>query len=164
MGKPALLLERAPKASAAKDIGFVFDTTVPEGGKAIKQAIAPYPDSQAKFVWDPAAKSWDVWLNKKPARATEGGTQHATTVVFQYVRQYDSGYHDKYSGHTPMLVSVGTGKGVVLRDGKAWPVTWSRPVATGGTTYTLADGQRMTFAPGQVWVVLVNNKSKVSLG
>ena len=163
MGKPALLLDRAPKASTAKDIGFVFSTTAPAGGKAIKSATAPYPASQAQFVWNPSAKSFDVRLNGKAARAAEGGTQHATTVVLQYVRQTDSGYHDKYSGHTPKLDTVGTGKAWVLRDGMAYPVTWSRPSPTGGTTFTGADGQVVAFAPGQVWVALVNNKSKVTL-
>jgi len=33
-------------------------------------------------------------------------------------------------------------------------VHWSRPSLNGGTTYTLPNGQRMRFAPGQVWVVL----------
>jgi hypothetical protein len=35
----------------------------------------------------------------------------------------------------------------------AYDVRWSRPSADGGTTYTLPSGQRMKFAPGQVWVV-----------
>jgi hypothetical protein len=163
MGHPAALLGRAPHASAARDIGFVFSTQAPAGGRAVKTAIAPYPDSQAKFVWDAKAGSFDVWLNKRPARATEGGIQHATTVVLQYVHQADSGFGDRYGGTTPKLDTVGTGKAWVLRDGKAYAVTWSRPVATGGTTFTGADGQVVAFAPGQVWVVLVNSKSKVTL-
>jgi hypothetical protein len=42
----------------------------------------------------------------------------------------------------------------VLRDGRAWTTHWSRRSANGGTTFTTVSGQRMTFAPGQVWVVL----------
>ncbi len=163
MGHPAALLARAPHASAAKDIGFVFSTAVPSGGRTVKAAVAPYPASQAKFVWDPAAKSFDVWLNKKPARATEGGIQHASTVVLQYVRQTDSGFGDRYGGKTPKLGTVGTGKAWVLRDGRAYYVTWSRPVATGGTTFTGPDGQVVAFAPGQVWIALVNSRAKVSI-
>jgi hypothetical protein len=33
-------------------------------------------------------------------------------------------------------------------------VHWSRRTLDGGTAYTLPDGKRMLFAPGQVWVVL----------
>jgi len=163
MGHPAALLARAPKASKAHDIGFVFSTAVPAGGRPVKAAVAPYPASQAKFVWNAKAGSFDVWLNKRPARATEGGTQHASTVILQFVTQTDSGYGDRYGGTTPKLATVGSGKAWVLRDGRAYAVTWSRPDATGGTTFTGADGQVVTFAPGQVWVALVNSKSKVAL-
>jgi hypothetical protein len=159
-GVPTQLLARAPKASVSQDIGFVFSADAPAGGKAVKSVTANYPSSQAKFVWNAQAKAFDVLLNKRPALATEGGTQHATTVVIQYVRQYDSGFGDKFGGRTPKLETVGTGKGWVLRDGKAYPVTWTRPSATSGTRFTGADGQLVPFAVGQVWVVLVNNKTK----
>jgi hypothetical protein len=159
-GVPSQLLARAPKASVSQDIGFVFSAEAPAGGKAVKSVTAKYPASQAKFVWNAKAKAFDVLLNKKPARATEGGNQHATTVVVQYVRQHDSGYGDKFGGKTPMLETVGTGKGWVLRDGRAYAVTWARSAAASGTTFTGADGQLVPFAAGQVWVVLVNNKTK----
>ena len=97
------------------------------------------------------------------ATATEGGIQHASTVVLQYVRQTDSGFGDRYGGKTPKLDTVGTGKAWVLRDGRAYYVTWSRPVATGGTTFTGPDGQVVAFAPGQVWIALVNSRTKVSI-
>jgi len=46
------------------------------------------------------------------------------------------------------------GSGVVLGDGRAYAIRWSRPAADGGTTFTTAQGQPMTFARGPVWVVL----------
>jgi len=42
----------------------------------------------------------------------------------------------------------------VLRGGRSYSGRWSRPLANGGTTFTTAKGQPMTFARGQVWVVL----------
>ena len=84
-------------------------------------------------------------------------------MVLQYVVQKDSGFGDKYGGRTPLLKTVGTGKGWVLRDGRAYPVTWTRSSATSGTTFTGADGQVVAFKPGQEWVVLVNSKSKVAI-
>jgi hypothetical protein len=51
----------------------------------------------------------------------------------------------------------------VLRDGMAYAVTWTRSSLTSGTTFTGADGQPVPFAAGQVWVVLVNNKTKAVL-
>ena len=99
---------------------------------------------------------FDVCLNGSPARATEGGTQQATTVVIQYVKQYDSGFGDKFGGRTPKEETIGTGKGWVLRNGKAYRSPGSAAGKKRPTTFVGADGQVVAFAPGQVWVVLVN--------
>ncbi len=40
------------------------------------------------------------------------------------------------------------------RDREAWQAHWSRAHGSDGTTFTTSSGQRMTFAPGPVWVVL----------
>ncbi len=160
MGRPRELLDRAPKASAAKDIGFRFDVAAPPGGRPAKSVTADYPASQVRFVWDPAKRRYDVLLNKAPARAAGGGTQHATTVVVQHVTQRDSGYGDKYGGRTPKEETIGAGTGWVLRDGRAYQVRWSRPTAKSGTTFTHG-ATVVPFAPGQVWVVLVNKATKV---
>ena len=54
---------------------------------------------------------------------------------------------------SPFAPTVGRGEAVVLRDGKAYRGTWSRPKASDGTEFTF-QGRRMTFHPGRVWVVL----------
>jgi hypothetical protein len=163
MGRPEQLLARAPHASRAKDIGFRFDVNAPAGGRRATSVTASYPDSQARFRWDAEHGRYDVFLNKAPARATGGGTQHATTVVVQYVDQVDSGFGDKYGGRTPKEQTVGRGTGWVLRDGNAYRVRWSRPRAAKGTTFTTKDGTVLPFAPGQVWVALVDRTKHVTL-
>ena len=54
----------------------------------------------------------------------------------------------------PYAESTGSGSGLVLRGGQAYPIRWSRPGVDGGTMFTTPSGQVMTFARGQVWVVL----------
>ena len=111
MGRPTQLFERAPKASTSKDIGFAFAYETPAGGTAVRKVTATYPGSQAQFVWSSAENAFDVRLNRRPARAAEGGTQKATTVVIQYVKQYDSGFGDSYGGRTPKEETIGSGTG-----------------------------------------------------
>jgi len=79
------------------------------------------------------------------------------------VKQYDSGFGDKFGGRTPKEETIGAGQGWVLRDGQAWKVTWSRPDALAPTQFVGADGQVVAFAPGQVWVVLVNKRTPVKV-
>jgi hypothetical protein len=75
-------------------------------------------------------------------------------IVIQYVNQGDSIYKDSGGNFTPLIETVGSGTAVVLRDGQRFDATWSRPIATGGTTYSVA-GSPMAFAPGQTWVLYV---------
>lgn len=161
MGRPAQLLDRAGKSAVAKDIGYCFTDVAPTGGRAATTVTASYPDSQARFGWN--GTTYDVFLNKRPARAAGGGTQHATTVVIQYVKQHNSGFGDKYGGKTPKEETIGTGTGWVLRDGRAYQITWTRPTAASPTRFTGADGAVVAFAPGQVWVALVNRDTRVTL-
>ena len=163
MGYATNLLARAPDASPARDIGYLFSVQAPLGGKKITTATVKYPSSLVQFLWNAAGTNYDVWLNGKRARAAEGGTQHAATVVIEYVDQHASGYGDKFGGLTPKEETIGKGTGWILRDGQAWPVTWNRPTLTVGTTYTGADGKIVNFAPGQIWVVLINKTTPAKL-
>ena len=92
-------------------------------------------------------------MDGRPAVTTDGGRLSPATVVIQYTTVRTSRFLE-YGKPPPYAESTGSGTALVLRDGKAWTTHWSRPKAGGGTTFTTAGGQPMTFAPGQVWIVL----------
>ena len=146
------LLRQAPRASKARDIGFRFGPP-PSGGKATRSASVSYPAASFTFTWSPAKNRWLVSIDGARAVTTDGGRLAPATVVIQYTTVRTSRFLE-YGKPPPYAESVGSGTALVLRDGKEWTTHWSRPSANGGTTFTTASGQRMTFAPGQVWVVL----------
>ena len=112
-----------------------------------------YPAASFAFRWSARDGRWLIWMDGSPARAAEGGPLSAATVVIQYTRVRTSRFLEAGS-RPPYAESTGTGTGVVLRGGKAYPVRWSRPNADGGTTFTTMSGQVMPFARGPVWMVL----------
>jgi Protein of unknown function (DUF3048) N-terminal domain/Protein of unknown function (DUF3048) C-terminal domain len=150
--RPAALLADARGASDARDIGFRFGAQ-PDGGQAAASYSVSYPDASFTFRWSAQAGRWLVWMDGAPALATEGGQLGGSTVIIQYTQVKTSRFLEAGS-RPPYAVSTGSGRAVVLRNGQEFTVRWSRPSADGGTTYTLPDGKRMLFAPGQVWVVL----------
>jgi hypothetical protein len=153
-------LSHAPKATLDHDMGFVFSTDVPLGGLPMDKARATWGESQASFNFDPDTGLYRVSLNGERAHAEENDRgQNAATVIIQNVKQRQSQYWDKGGGNTPHAQTIGTGTATVLRDGLAWEVTWSRPDAESGTTFTRADGTPMTFKPGQQWIVLLNART-----
>jgi Protein of unknown function (DUF3048) N-terminal domain/Protein of unknown function (DUF3048) C-terminal domain len=157
-------VKRAPKATPARDMGFVFDAQVPEGGLNATRASMRWGYASAGFDYDTKDAEYRISLNGRPARAEEwSGGQRAATVVIQYVRQKKSQFWDKGGGNTPHAETIGTGTAMVLRDGRAWKTTWSRPNAKSGTTFTLRDGSLLPFKPGQLWIVLLDRKRPASI-
>jgi hypothetical protein len=84
-------------------------------------------------------------------------------VIVQYVQVHPSGYGDKFGGVTPMSETVGQGKALVLRDGRAYTAAWSRPTKSAGTRFTVG-GRDLPLAPGQVWVLLVRSNRPATIG
>jgi hypothetical protein len=156
--------KRAPKATAVKDMGFVFGDAVPDGGLNATSATMVWGYASAGFDYDKKAHEYRISLNGQPARAEEwSGGQRASTVVIQYVKQTRSQFWDKGGGNTPHAETIGKGTAMVMRDGLVWKTTWYRPNAKSGTTFTLPNGQLMTFRPGQLWVVLLDKKRTATI-
>jgi hypothetical protein len=146
------LLAQAPGASKARDIGFRFGPP-PAGGRPVTSFSVSYPAASFTFRWSARDGRWLVSIDGKTAQAAEGGELSAPTVVIQYTKIRTSRFLEA-GARPPYAQSTGAGTGLVLRGGQAYTVRWSRPDADGGTTFTTASGQPMTFARGPVWVVL----------
>ncbi|WP_405709468.1 MULTISPECIES: DUF3048 domain-containing protein [unclassified Streptomyces] len=147
---------RTPHATtgvnAAEDIGLRFAAAVP-GGRAVTGRTVRYPAARFTFTWSAGQRQWLVSMDGAPARTAEGARLGAADVVVQYVTVRPSAYQDRWGSTSPYTETVGSGSAVVLREGKEYDVRWSRPAAGSATALTTRDGERMTFAPGQVWFV-----------
>jgi len=150
--RSSTLLAEAARASIARDIGFRFGPA-PAGGQEATVETAGYSAASFGFTYSPASGRWLVSMDGRPALTTDGGQLSAATVVIQHVVVGTSPFIE-WGEVPPYAESTGAGNATVLRDGLAYQAHWSRPAPDGGTTFTTATGQPMTFAPGPVWVVL----------
>ncbi|WP_242894153.1 DUF3048 domain-containing protein [Actinomadura litoris] len=153
---PRNLLKQAPKAEPPRDIGFRFGPA-PEGGRPTASFTARWPATTMGFTWSARQKRWLASWGGQPDLAAEGGRLGGRTVVVQYAQTTRSRFHDFLGSYTPLIRTTGSGRALVLRDGKSYQARWTRPSEDKGTSYTTPDGRPMTFAPGQVWVVLLND-------
>lgn len=164
MAEPQVILDAVGPVAVSQDMGLVFDNKPVPGGQRAKVVTARWPESQMEFRWNRKAGAYEVWLNGYQERDTaKPGVQRASTVVVQYVKEVDSKYGDKFGGVTPRSITVGSGKGLVLRDGRSHTVTWERSSAEEPTKYLDADGEAFAFDPGQVWILLKDRTSKVTV-
>jgi hypothetical protein len=154
MASPRALLGWADGSARVPNTGWEFTDAAPAGGKKAREVYANWGGSSMAFRWDEQRRGYVVIANGAPTRTPGGGPQVASTVIVQKVRQTDSGFGDRYGGKTPLIKTVGSGQALVLRDGKMWPVTWTRDNHAAHTRFERSNGEVMTFAPGQVWIAL----------
>lgn len=164
MADPQEILATSGASGTAGDIGFLFAEEPPVGGKKATRVTARWPSMSVQFRWSAKRGLYDVWMNGSQARDTDKpGVQRASTVIVQYVKEVDSGYGDKFGGRTPLTILTGTGKGVLLRDGVAQNIRWEKSYDADPTAYTDTDGNPIVLDPGQVWILLKDRTSKVTI-
>ncbi|MEU9340209.1 DUF3048 domain-containing protein [Streptomyces sp. NPDC048278] len=150
--RPAEVMPDGAPGRAALTTGFRYGPA-PAGGTATASRTVRYPAARFTFTWSASRSRWLVSMDGTPARTTAGDRLAPATVVVQHVRVRASAYHDVLGNNTPFTETVGSGKAEVLRDGRSFEATWSRPEAGAGTAFTGADGGPVNLADGQVWVV-----------
>ncbi|MGW7380825.1 DUF3048 domain-containing protein [Streptomyces sp. NPDC054794] len=153
--RPDRLLPSAP-GPAALTTGFHYGAA-PAGGRAEATRTVRYPAARFTFTWSPERHRYLVAMDGTPAVTADGEPVAPATVVVQHVTVRDSAYHDVLGNNTPFTETVGAGKAEVLRDGRAFDATWTRPTVHDGTGFTGPDGTPVNFANGQVWVVFTES-------
>jgi hypothetical protein len=158
---PHLLLEKAKSEGAqidnAKSVGWTFGGA-PEGGKEVESVSFKWPASRYGATWSSTEKRWLLSYLGAPDLDANGKQLGSPTLIIQKVSITPSEYHDKVGGVTPFSNTVGSGIAYLLRDGKSFPIFWNRVSAEVGTTWTTKDGKSANFAPGQVWIALVDTE------
>jgi hypothetical protein len=150
------LWAEARHATKAHDIGFKFGP-LPRGGRVASSVSTSYPSASYRFTWSHKLQRWLVWIDGARAGSTDGKQLSAATVVIQHTKVSTSKFLE-YHLRPPFAWTIGHGTAIVLRNGKAYKVNWSRPRLYDGTRFTTPSGRPMTFAPGPVWIVLVGNR------
>ena len=144
-----------------KPLGWIFGET-PVGGREIDSVKVRWPANSYTATWSKEQGRWLLSNSQRPDISASGKQLGPTTFVIQIVSIVDSIYHDRLGGATPLSITVGSGSGYILRDGKVFQASWNRVSPSSGTTWLLADGSQMRFAPGQIWVALSDSAPEFS--
>ena len=128
----------------------------------------PYSDMiPRKITWEPSKK---MWLYEASGRAdtkdlvnskwVSGKTRSATAIIqFTTAKNAGNSYVCRVFPlggpvSVPYANTVGSGKGLLLRDGKVFDITWSRSDRFKTTSYKLSNGSKVRVS-GQPWIFVV---------
>jgi hypothetical protein len=143
---------------------IAFDTAViMPAGRAV-QAVEINTTATWRFGWrwNPTDGVWSRQDARKPTvDEVTGAPLTAAHVLVQRVVE-EVVYGDPDPGGSPRRLQhlVGSGKGTLYTQGRAFDVLWSRPKATDGTHWTYADtGEPVILPPGVIWWEIVPIKA-----
>ena len=128
----------------------------PGGGRPTSRQDVGYRAAHYTFTWGPRAHRWLVSLDGRPLTSTESGRVAPATVVIQRVKlTARERIEDARGAVSPVAATVGHGQAIVLRDGRRFTGTWSRPGPRAPTRFRTVAGLDLPLARGPVWVLLV---------
>jgi hypothetical protein len=125
-----------------------------ESAVPLSSAKIKWPNAQYEVIWNSVSKCWNLRQNGEIEITTLGNNLCIQNAIIQKVKIEPSIYGDKFGGITPHSETVGSGKAVLLRDGKYLNVSWQRNDATQFTNWFDNQGEKMKMTPGKTWVFL----------
>jgi len=128
----------------------------PGGGRPTSRQDVGFRAAHYTFTWSARAHRWLVSLDGRPLISTESGRVAPATVVIQRVKLIArERIEDARGAVSPVAATVGHGRAYVLRDGRRFTGTWSRPGPRAPTRFRTVAGLDLPLARGPVWVLLV---------
>jgi len=141
---------------------FRFDEELPDRSrKAGSVAITFSSLSATAWSWD--GDGWVRHLDGSPMELEGGAEVRADNVVIQFVKVTQDTIVDASGAPSPLVEMVGSGKGWVLRDGRAIAARWERGGDDDLTVFRTRDGDEIALAPGVTWVELVPTDGTVAI-
>lgn len=114
---------------------------------------------QARWTWDAASGTWLRSQRSTPFVDFSGKQISTKNVVVLEVSTMDAGYKDPGGGYVPRSVMTSSGRGWVLSNGLAMPVTWNKEHVADPITFTDSTGAPVYVPEGRLWVELMPEDS-----
>ena len=148
-------------ARPLRDLGWTFDATVPDGALTCPNGATDCADPGASVVVEMSAAYRTGWTydaaagvyrrdqNGEPSEVTGRGRIGAANVVILAARHYIG-----ISGYDETDATTDGAPALVLRDGRRYAATWSKPTADDLLLLLTPDGAPFPLRPGQTWLHL----------
>jgi DUF3048 family protein len=142
---------------------FTYAEEAPAAAKAVSKVHAPFSSSSDVFwKWSKSKKAWLRFHGSEPHVSSDGTQFSAKNVIVQLVDVKMTDVRDANGAPSPLVISVGTGKAYVFRNGKVISGTWERQSASDVTRFLDANGEEIALTPGNTWVELLPQDRKVT--
>jgi hypothetical protein len=140
-------------------------STGPSKGKKVAQLHLPFSaSSDVYWKWSSTQVAWLRFHGDVPHTYSDGTQVNAKDVVVLVVKVTLTDITDVNGVRSPEVISTGTGKVYVFRNGRMIVGTWSRPGARDIAKLVDGKGRQIKLDPGNTWVELYPSTLPVEFG
>lgn len=143
------------KGANAKDVGFRFGSSRSPSSAASTVKIN-WQSEVNTARYDRATRRWTIYHGNRRQVTVDN-------LVVQYVKIKKTGFTDVVGNHTPLTRTLGSGKLMVFRDGRAIDGSWHRQYMESPTTLLDSKRQKLLLRPGSTFVMLLPNTQRISI-
>ena len=136
------------------------------GGEAALKLTVPFSTYKTGyFTYDQQSGQYAIsqYINGKNRDYVDGNTGEAVLASNVLVLYTDVSAIPGDSAGRMSVRTTGTGQGLLLRDGQAYPITWQRESRSGCLRFLDSNGAEIPLKPGMSYINLVNSSAQVEL-
>ncbi len=138
---------------------FQYSASLPASAVPTTSATIDFSGgTDVVWKWNPSGNDWiHTYTDSGTDIDTDTGAPVTTSNIVEMDVNYKIGPYSEHgccSGDIESI-TIGSGPGYVLRNGKRVAVTWHRPDLGSPLTFTDAQGQAVALTPGRTWVELI---------
>ena len=145
-------------------VGWNFSEETPAGGEPVQELTVPFSTYKTGyFTYDLEKEQYRIrqHINSHDREYIDGMTGEAVTAANVLVLYTDVSNVPGDSAGRMSVRTTGTGKGLLLRDGQMYHITWQRDSKSDCYTFRYEMGTEVKLKPGTSYINVVGNYAEV---
>jgi len=161
---PDRLLTRAKEAGwTVKPLDRFPEGAAPGAGVAAAEIAFSWGAESQEVTWKWDGKRYQRFQSGGPHKVESGAQIESDNVVVLFTR-FEVDRVSQPDGEQNNISIVGSGTGYLFRDGKVWPLKWTKGSREQHYAFTTSDGAPLTLAVGQTWIEVLKAKEHLVAG
>ena len=138
------------------------DTDLKDEVQIASEVVLPYSTLyKVTYKYNEEDKTYTRYIGQSEHMSQTGKALTAKNIIICPMRNYP--LQDGENKDRQDVVTVGTGEGYYVTNGKADKITWSKASRGAKTVYKLANGQPLNLNPGNTYVQIVPVTSEITI-
>ena len=138
------------------------DTSLSDDAQSATEVVLPYSTLyRVSYKYDDKSKTYTRYIGQSEHMSQTGEALTAKNIIICSMKNYP--LQDGENKDRQEVVTVSSGEGYYVTNGKAVKITWSKSARGAKTVYKLANGEELKLNPGNTYVQIMPLSSEITI-